>query len=507
MTTTESYKQSNDGIEMLGENYENLKSFFTYRDIDNIYKFFESDIHINAEKKFYKMVSLDITKCFPSIYTHSIAWAINSKEHAKRNIGSSSQSFPSIFDSLIQKSNYNETNGILVGPEISRIFAELILQDIDDKIIKKLEEKGLSYSDEYVFYRYVDDIFLFYNNDIDKNIFIEQLESELEQYKLHLNSSKIKYFSRPLITPISVAKNKISKILNECFSVSSPNDGEKLRVKLTYKSAVRDFKTLMYESEVDFVDITSYSISIIENKSKEIYKSYIKNKLSFDCIFLPLESIINFSFYLFSSHPTVNTAIKLCRVIKSLLSFLQEINYPKELVYKLKCSVYDNSVMVLENHKGSSLFIEKSYLLVLLKQLGKSFWLDEKDLLKFVVPKDRSRSHTLVGFDYFCFISLIFYMENKVRYKELRELVIDELSKRFNDLDTYQLASSEVIHLVIDLCSCPYLEEEDKVRIFSASSIDLKFIRSVKNSGIYFTSWVNFDLIKELDAKRSYAVY
>ncbi|MEH6553012.1 hypothetical protein, partial [Pseudoalteromonas tetraodonis] len=101
----------------------------------------------------------------------------------------------------------------------------------------------------------------------------------------------------------------------------------------------------------------------------------------------------NFSFYLFSSHPTVNTAIKLCRVIKSLLSFLQEINYPKELVYKLKCSVYDNSVMVLENHKGSSLFIEKSYLLVLLKQLGKSFWLDENDLLKFVVPKDRSRSY------------------------------------------------------------------------------------------------------------------
>lgn len=40
----------------------------------------------------------------------------------------------------MQKSNYNETNGILVGPEFSRWVAEVIFSRIDSELKNKLNK-------------------------------------------------------------------------------------------------------------------------------------------------------------------------------------------------------------------------------------------------------------------------------------------------------------------------------------------------------------------------------
>ena len=63
-----------------------------------------------------------------------------------------------MFDMLMQRLNYNETNGIIIGPEISRIFAEIIFQDIDSKVIRSLRSKGFKFNKDYVIKRYVDDL-------------------------------------------------------------------------------------------------------------------------------------------------------------------------------------------------------------------------------------------------------------------------------------------------------------------------------------------------------------
>jgi len=54
----------------------NPASFFSYSGVDRLYKFFSSNEFFRLEKKFPHMMLMDVSKCFSSIYTHSVSWAI-----------------------------------------------------------------------------------------------------------------------------------------------------------------------------------------------------------------------------------------------------------------------------------------------------------------------------------------------------------------------------------------------------------------------------------------------
>ena len=138
-TYVENKGDEDDFVEESGKEYKSLKTFFTYKRFSNIYKFYEHYTYHRAEKKYNKMTKFDIAKCFDSIYTHSLSWALSDKEFVKEY--NDSKTFAGQFDKFMQNSNYGETNGIIIGPEFSRIFAELILQSIDKRIEKILREE------------------------------------------------------------------------------------------------------------------------------------------------------------------------------------------------------------------------------------------------------------------------------------------------------------------------------------------------------------------------------
>src|SRR5690606_13271676 len=133
--------------EVLDSESQYIKSYYTYKPIDLIYKFYERNEFQRLEQRYNFLMEFDISKCFYHIYTHSVTWAVKDKESAK--INSSKDTFENIFDKLMQHSNYNETNGIVVGPEISRIFAEIILQQIDLNCLKKLDSQSLKFGIDY----------------------------------------------------------------------------------------------------------------------------------------------------------------------------------------------------------------------------------------------------------------------------------------------------------------------------------------------------------------------
>ena len=155
-------------------------------------------IEIGMKKKFQKLIKFDIQSCFDSIYTHSIAWALNGgKDTYKENFTSNEKTMGYLWDKVMQRMNYNETNGIVIGPEFSRIFAEVILQQIDNNVLSKLASKKYYNNVDYQCFRYVDDYFFFYNAEDIKDEALTLFTNELKTYKLTISNEKTLFFERP----------------------------------------------------------------------------------------------------------------------------------------------------------------------------------------------------------------------------------------------------------------------------------------------------------------------
>jgi hypothetical protein len=77
------------------------------------------------------LVRTDISRFYPSIYTHSLPWAAYGKERVKSQLKLYQGTLADRLDQLIRACNRNQTIGIPIGPETSRIIAEVISSRID----------------------------------------------------------------------------------------------------------------------------------------------------------------------------------------------------------------------------------------------------------------------------------------------------------------------------------------------------------------------------------------
>lgn len=100
------------------------------------------------------ILKADISRFFPSIYTHSIPWAIMGKADAKRAhlTGTLRGTWQDRTDMFSRHLNNNQTVGIPIGPDTSRLLAEVLLSRIDVELSIKFKKlRGLRYIDDYEF--------------------------------------------------------------------------------------------------------------------------------------------------------------------------------------------------------------------------------------------------------------------------------------------------------------------------------------------------------------------
>jgi hypothetical protein len=132
-------------------------------------------------------VEADISSYFPSIYTHSIPWALVGKLKAKSTYRESDKWYNKL-DKAQRGLKKNETKGIPIGPATSHIMSEIILYKIDEALRKE----------GYQFTRYVDDYKCYCDTRENAEMFILSLERELRKYLLNLNPRKVLIEELPL---------------------------------------------------------------------------------------------------------------------------------------------------------------------------------------------------------------------------------------------------------------------------------------------------------------------
>lgn len=428
-----------DKVELFFNEYENLKTYFSYEKYANIYKFYEDYRYQRAEKKFKYLVKFDLQSCFDSIYTHTISWATaGGADKVKVLPGYHGSWVGDAFDNLMQSVNARETNGIVIGPEFSRIFAEIILQYIDQKVEQELLEKNLRQKSTYECYRYVDDYFLFYNDEKDKNLFMESLTKRLKEFKLQISPSKTEEFERPFITKVTIAKQRIENLLSNIFSIplweeiesnsSTEKDTEdkdldkdrevlekKFNIYLPANDVNTQIKVIVKECGIEYRDIANYLLEKISqrldtflNRYEIGFKKYerlmSKEETNKDDVETHaqraqrkltsyLVSLIDVTFFVFNSNRQINTTLKLQKIMNSIIIYAKrhgdfKVNHAvrfqtisKDIIFK---KIQDEIALVLtttDSHRST--LHESLYLLILAKELGYAYLLAPEVIKSF----------------------------------------------------------------------------------------------------------------------------
>ena len=518
-------------IEQSGKEYESLKSFFVYKDYSNIYKFYESYRYHRAEKKYNKLMKLDISKCFDSIYTHSIGWAVIGKDIQKEFLGQSNRTFSGRFDKLMCLMNQGETNGIIIGPEFSRIFSEIILQAIDRDVSRNLEkgDKLLQNRVHYEIFRYVDDYFIFVNDDSDRILIVNELQHALKQYKLYLNTAKAAVYEKPIITEITMAKQQISRLLEDRIKLSlekTENDnGEILTngsIYIRSDSLITSFKTIIKTCNVEYGDILNYTLSIVERKCEQVLKNYqeVSEEYKYQVQLVhAINGVLEFVFFIYSVSPRVNTTIRLCRILRVIILLLKSSVLMKDQVQRVHKQIFDNVCFILNKNRSSNQTqVETLYLLTALSELGRDYWLEEDVLANYLGIKgalDGKQTGPIKSLNYFSITVALLYMKDKFRYDSLRSFIIDIAIDRLGKQSETCDKEAEMVFLLFDLISCPYVSEDKKKEALKKFGVTdtalaeeiIMFPDGGGNTQLWFTNWLGFDFGKELDAKRSQEVY
>lgn len=133
------------------------------------------------------ILKTDINSFYPSVYTHSIPWALHTKPVAKTN--RSTALLGNLLDKIIRNGQDGQTMGIPIGPDTSLLIAELILTDVDLKLQPAVHGRA---------FRYVDDYEIGFRSFADAEAALAILQSLLADFELSLNPRKTAIHDLPL---------------------------------------------------------------------------------------------------------------------------------------------------------------------------------------------------------------------------------------------------------------------------------------------------------------------
>lgn len=525
-------------------------SFFAYSGYDRLHKFFGSRLYDMLERKFLYMCSQDVSKCFHSIYTHSISWATRSISESKNN--TNSEMYGASFDRLMQVMNRNETNGIIIGPEVSRIFAETILSAVDKELERRLVLLGLINGVDYAAFRYVDNYYFFCRNKVDCDRISAELSECLDEYKLHLNPSKSEVSSRPFANNRSSAISKSSLLVKELIDKLTDDtviSEKKLKVPNRIISRhrllgafVQQTRNICVDANLGYDGVSGYLLAAIKRRTQRLIKdsagvlsgpgeittlrgraldhqTYIQQAADL------LEFHLEACFHLFSLNPNVNASLDFAYVLVQVAEFLkqhapEEFLATREKVQLWMSRLVSSASFADLDQRQHATSIEILNIVCATKpfEFGGDYYLDLIDDFKGVTSK--------VG--YFEIVTKIFVLgSDPLCSAKLMALAKD--AEKFilekPDLTT----CSQRLHLFFDLMSCPYIPEAQRRKMvrrvltgYNAqqrsegggasiqipTNIEIEAAVASFEKATWFTTWDSINLLRLIEKKewkRTYA--
>lgn len=513
------YKTGSIALEGTDRYAKHAPSFFSYRGYDRLYKFFNSRDYSALEKRFSFLRTLDVTKCFDSIYTHCLSWAVKDKPFTKSHVSISS-TFAQEFDAVIRHGNHNETNGIPIGPEISRIFAEIIFQEIDRRVVQSLLD--LKLHQDYGFRRYVDDVFIFARSEHIANRVYDRYADVLVDFNLHTNTAKSTCIGRPFSSSKARLVYDAGQQANSFFEKFLEQAGVGVlrpkKIRNTWqltKSYIDSVKALCYSSGAAYDEIASLLISVITERVKRLVNcdecsDDIQDEEYVEAFIVLLDVL----FFLYSVAPSVSASYKLSTSIILAARFSKKyllVGYPTvhQKIFDLTCSLLHDQCGV--KHAADIegfVHLESFNVALATRELGDNHLLPAEIIDELFVSAGR--------LTYFTIVASLFYVRNSPAYQALRDRLLDAAVEILSSLSDI-LMNSEKAHLLLDLLSCPYVPARQKIawikelykvlQLTQPSKADLQVFLTDIGASHAQVDWQDIDLLNSLEKKELKQAY
>lgn len=310
-------------------------AYFKIHKFNSVSSFTNSRLWQQYNFKYRNFSKIDYKSCFDSIYTHAYKWCIekdtvDSKEASNANLHI-------VIDRVLQNINGRSSNGLIVGPEFSRMIAEVLLQEIDVEVKHNLAAQGLNAGTDYRVFRYVDDIYIFSHTQAHTDLIIKTIERAAQKYLLKFNEFKYLKAYTPVVLSSWLGKaralsDRISALFYRKQELHDMAEKKPL-LKSGYISVDRikdDFIYLVNEFPKEQRYIVSFMLSTLLNNisnKKDGYALFEPDKCARAFVLLDL------AMYIYSFCPCFEHTQKLISMIVYMDDELQfskdELNHKK----------------------------------------------------------------------------------------------------------------------------------------------------------------------------------
>lgn len=522
---------------------ESLKHFFAYKYYKNINFFYGDYRFLRAEKKFRNMTKLDLKHCFESIKpsTLSIAMFNHNMEECEGSLA---------FDFCKLQDEFNESrDGIIIGPELSRIYAEIILQRIDLELEKQLEKEEIIRNKDYIFYRYVDDGFLFFNDVEVKKRFFYNYKKVLNKYGLHINKDKIVSFSeRPFVESISIAKGMLLRLIDERFQnrldtfkgfVHSQNNRIDTPTKLDFKTFVNEARTIMCTcgEDIKFRDVTSFMLGVVQKRlillirdfnllygqycraaaNASINKFGMTIKERYEREFVEFsKSIVEVLFYFLCCDMRMSTSLKVVSIINKLQQFVRGTydideysksdKFPEYYIGKLDEKISDEIASLLFNTVPENFNLME---ILNILEVEKTMLLKNQISAKVLNDFWRKCAEKSLDLNFFTVFEVIHFIKDAEGYNDLKQMLFRWIDEQIRSLSDSMNSSAEAVLTFLETMCCPWIDNYKKkeyARLLCVEASD-KIYNFAKKQKDIFIKWHGYKLNEAIQQMQSAEVY
>lgn len=448
--------------------------YFKIIQFESINSFTDSENWRMSNFRYKYYAKIDYKSCFDSIYTHAFKWII------ERNTIDSKSAYNShlmlAIDRILQNINGQSSNGILVGPEFSRMIAEILLQHIDVQVYQTLERAKIIHESDYVVFRYVDDIYVFGNQpDIIDKILLEY-KSIGEKYLLRLNELKESKGQSPFLPKEWLEQTRrISDAIGSLFlhrkksvyDALPETDRYLTNTEFINIDRIKDeISVLVKKYSTDRRSITSFLLSTLLNNIKKKKNGYtLFNPSNGKKPFL----LIDLALYIYAYHPSFDQTRKIISVISYINS---EIN------------LKDN---VEKRAKLKKLIRQYSFIFHTRNIFDLCDWFPF--LYEYKLALDVSSENYLLTTatelnDPIILANILLYSRyNKIFFQSTLHLVESTIQSKIDHIYTKDAMMQVEFWFVFVFYNCPYISDEIKQNIHNLiSSINQSIAQAKENT-------------------------